>query len=91
LVRYCNQCAQAKVECEKRILALGGPNYKTLNADVCSDGNVNGSSVQMKRLSDIITDGLALSYFSQFLAATHEDINIKFWLACQSMRMVRNS
>jgi hypothetical protein len=31
LVRYTNQCALAKLECEKRIVMLGGPNYRFLD------------------------------------------------------------
>ena len=94
LVRYCNQCAQAKAECERRITLLGGPDYRTMNvamqgaAPASMHGTALGLSEKVLRLSEILSDGLALSYFCQYLQKFHDEINLKFWLSCQGMRVV---
>jgi sorting nexin-25 len=102
LVRYTNQCALAKNECERRIALLGGFNYRTMNMAMQqrrggSDalertdlvrGTALFESEKVLRLSEILNDGLALSYFCQYLQKFHDDINLKFWLTCQGLRSV---
>ena len=98
LVRYTNQCALAKSECEKRIVQLGGPDHRTMNfhleklavADKSLKyrGTALGQNERVLRLSEILSDGLALSQFHLFLEKFHDEVSLKFWLACQSLRYV---
>ena len=89
LLRYCNQCVQAKAAAERRMAELGGPDFGAAPRDAPIHGTALRHGEMVLRLSEILSDGLALSYFCQYLAKFHDDINLKFWLSIQGMRVVR--
>ena len=76
LKRYINQCRVSKLQCEKRIRQLGGPDYRRYGLGHGHPFGENADQkVSMKRsksrkvlmFSDILDNGLARSYFNEFL------------------------
>lgn len=76
LKRYINQCRVSKLQCEKRIRHLGGPDYRRYGLGHGQPfGETSGHKRTMKRsksskvlsFSDILDNSLARSHFMVFL------------------------
>ena len=84
LKRYINQCRVSKSQCEKRIRALGGPDYRRYglgHGQPFEEGQKKVKSKKVNRLkstkllsfSDIMDNGLARSHFKAFLQRNGND------------------
>ncbi|KAI9218544.1 PXA domain-containing protein [Blastocladiella britannica] len=71
------QCLlSAKTKIEKRIAALGGPEYMPRNRTV-------GVSFQHISFSQLLRSSVGLTYFMEFLDRTGRSHYLQFWLAAQ--------
>lgn len=91
LKRYINQCRVSKLQCEKRIRQLGGPDYRRYGL---GHGQPFGETSGQKRtkrsksskvlsFSDILDNSLARSYFMMFLERSGNKNLLRlayFWL-----------
>jgi len=87
LKRYINQCRVSKLQCEKRIRQLGGPDYRRYGLGHGQPFEENaGQKASVKRpksqkvlpFSDILDNGLARSFFNMFLQRSNNQNLLRY-------------
>ncbi|XP_022086183.1 sorting nexin-25-like isoform X2 [Acanthaster planci] len=86
LKRYINQCKVAKVQCERRLALLGGPEYQAYSHSTHSKPLHDLRPQRVLTLDEILSDKVARAYLTNFLKKEGKDDLLNFWLAVEQMR-----
>ncbi|XP_033631880.1 sorting nexin-25-like isoform X1 [Asterias rubens] len=86
LKRYINQCKVAKVQCERRLALLGGPEYQVYNRSAHSKPLDDLRPQRVLTLDEILSNKVARAYLTNFLKKDGKDDLLNFWVAVDRLR-----
>ncbi|XP_065670461.1 sorting nexin-25 isoform X2 [Hydra vulgaris] len=98
LKRYINQCRVSKLQCEKRIRQLGGPDYRVYGLGQGKPFQANNEQESPRRgfgtksskvlaFNDIMDNSLARSFFMLYLQRNEKENLLGIWIAIEKFRL----